>query len=210
MGMVLDGKVEPVQLGALLLVLRYRTETPAELAGFVRAARARLVGAGDLAVDLDWPSYADRAQAAALLPPGSPAAGAERCPGPDAWHPRRGSGDHAPGPRRARARACGRRRGCRPAARPRRLRLSAARGAVAAAGRAVRPAPAPGPADAGAHGGAGAEPVRGTPPDPGRLPPDLSRAAPGDPAPARPEARRDLQGRRRRGAAQPRQAVPGL
>jgi anthranilate phosphoribosyltransferase len=60
MGMVLDGKVEPVQLGALLLVLRYRTETPAELAGFVRAARARLVGMGELAVDLDWPSYADR------------------------------------------------------------------------------------------------------------------------------------------------------
>jgi anthranilate phosphoribosyltransferase len=60
MGMVLDGKVEPVQLGALLLVLRYRTETPAELAGFVRATRARLVGSRDLAVDLDWPSYADR------------------------------------------------------------------------------------------------------------------------------------------------------
>ena len=30
MGMILDGAVEPVQLGALLLVLRYRTETPAE------------------------------------------------------------------------------------------------------------------------------------------------------------------------------------
>ena len=40
MGMILDGAVEPVQLGAFLLVLRYRTETPAELAGFVRAARA--------------------------------------------------------------------------------------------------------------------------------------------------------------------------
>jgi anthranilate phosphoribosyltransferase len=60
MGMILDGAVEPVQLGAFLLVLRYRTETPAELAGFVRAARARSAPAGGIAVDLDWPSYADR------------------------------------------------------------------------------------------------------------------------------------------------------
>jgi anthranilate phosphoribosyltransferase len=60
MGMILDGTVEPVQLGAFLLVLRYRTETPAELAGFVRAARARIARADEIAVDLDWPSYADR------------------------------------------------------------------------------------------------------------------------------------------------------
>ena len=60
MGMILDGAVEPVQLGAFLLVLRYRTETPAELAGFVRAARARSVGADAITVDFDWPSYADR------------------------------------------------------------------------------------------------------------------------------------------------------
>ena len=53
---------EPVQLGAFLLVLRYRTETPAELGGFVRAARSRLAGADGIAVDLDWPSYADRRQ----------------------------------------------------------------------------------------------------------------------------------------------------
>jgi anthranilate phosphoribosyltransferase len=60
MGMILDDAVEPVQLGAFLLVLRYRTETPAELAGFVRAARARSVPVDGSAVDLDWPSYADR------------------------------------------------------------------------------------------------------------------------------------------------------
>jgi anthranilate phosphoribosyltransferase len=60
MGMILGGAVEPVQLGAFLLVLRYRTETPAELAGFVRAARSRAVRPGGVAVDLDWPSYADR------------------------------------------------------------------------------------------------------------------------------------------------------
>jgi len=61
MGQILDGTVEPVQLGGFLLVLRYRTETPAELAGFVRAARARVAPA-NLSVDLDWPSYADRHQ----------------------------------------------------------------------------------------------------------------------------------------------------
>lgn len=60
MGMILDGAVHPVQLGAFLLVLRYRTEAASELAGFVRAARARLTGPAAAAVDLDWPSYADR------------------------------------------------------------------------------------------------------------------------------------------------------
>jgi anthranilate phosphoribosyltransferase len=60
MGLILDGAVEAVQLGAFLLVLRYRTETPAELAGFVRAARARSAPGDGNAVDLDWPSYADR------------------------------------------------------------------------------------------------------------------------------------------------------
>jgi anthranilate phosphoribosyltransferase len=60
MAMILDGAVEPVQLGAFLLVLRYRTETPSELAGFVRAVRALIAQDDGLAVDLDWPSYADR------------------------------------------------------------------------------------------------------------------------------------------------------
>ncbi len=60
MGMILDGEVAPEQLGAFLLVLRYRKESPAELAGFVRAARARLATPPDLKAELDWPSYADR------------------------------------------------------------------------------------------------------------------------------------------------------
>lgn len=61
MGMILDGAVEPLQLGAFLLVLRFRGETAEELAGFVRAARARIdPGRADgAAADLDWPSYAD-------------------------------------------------------------------------------------------------------------------------------------------------------
>jgi len=60
MGMILDGRVEPEQLGAFLVVLRLRGETPAELAGFVRAARAKLAIPDELRADLDWPSYADR------------------------------------------------------------------------------------------------------------------------------------------------------
>ncbi|MCB1882919.1 MAG: glycosyl transferase family protein [Geminicoccaceae bacterium] len=60
MGLILDGGVEPLQLGGFLLVLRYRTETAAELAGFVRAARRRLESPAGPAADLDWPSYADR------------------------------------------------------------------------------------------------------------------------------------------------------
>jgi anthranilate phosphoribosyltransferase len=60
MEMILAGKVEPVQLGAFLLLLRYRGETPPELAGFVRATRRHLRAMPDAGVDLDWPSYADR------------------------------------------------------------------------------------------------------------------------------------------------------
>jgi len=59
MGMILDGAVEPLQLGAFLLLLRFRGETAEELAGFVRAARARLTTDRAVEVDLDWPSYAD-------------------------------------------------------------------------------------------------------------------------------------------------------
>lgn len=60
---IIEGRIEPAQLGALLLVLRYRGETAEELAGFVDAARAA-IGApahGTASpADLDWPSYADR------------------------------------------------------------------------------------------------------------------------------------------------------
>lgn len=60
MRMILAGRVEPVQLGAFLIVLRYRKETPAELAGFASAAREHLALRGRLEVELDWPSYADK------------------------------------------------------------------------------------------------------------------------------------------------------
>ena len=60
MAMILAGQVEPVQLGAFLLLLRYRKETAPELAGFVRATRLRLRQMPAAEIDLDWPSYADR------------------------------------------------------------------------------------------------------------------------------------------------------
>ncbi len=43
--LVLEGRVDPVQLGAFPLVLRYRGETPEELAGMIEAARENFSGA---------------------------------------------------------------------------------------------------------------------------------------------------------------------
>ncbi|HYQ39162.1 MAG TPA: glycosyl transferase family protein [Pseudomonas sp.] len=59
MGLLLDGKVEDVQLGAFLMLLRHKEESAEELAGFTEAVRARLPATG-IAVDLDWPSYAGK------------------------------------------------------------------------------------------------------------------------------------------------------
>jgi len=61
MRQILAETIEPAQLGAFLLLLRYRGETPEELAGFVRAARAIIdVPRSPPPAQLDWPSYADR------------------------------------------------------------------------------------------------------------------------------------------------------
>lgn len=61
MGMILDGEVLPEQLGAFLMLLRVKEESPEEIAGFVRAAQARLhLPAGVPPVDLDWSSYAGK------------------------------------------------------------------------------------------------------------------------------------------------------
>ncbi|GAC1338116.1 MAG: hypothetical protein NVSMB18_04010 [Acetobacteraceae bacterium] len=59
LGMVLRGEADPYQVGAFLMLLRYRGEDPAEMAGLVEAARAALdvVPPGCPMVDLDWPSY---------------------------------------------------------------------------------------------------------------------------------------------------------
>jgi len=62
MTMVLQGAVRPEQLGAFLMLLRFKEETAEEVAGFVDAARADISGHGlpALRVDLDWPSYAGK------------------------------------------------------------------------------------------------------------------------------------------------------
>ncbi len=48
MGMILDGQVRPEQLGAFLMLLRVKEETPDELAGFVRAVATRMAAPEEL------------------------------------------------------------------------------------------------------------------------------------------------------------------
>lgn len=61
MRMVLNDEVEKVQLGAFLMLLRVKEESPEELAGFVEAARASLQKPPDtIDIDLDWSSYAGK------------------------------------------------------------------------------------------------------------------------------------------------------
>jgi len=56
MRLILSGAADAHAIGALLMLMRYRGETPEEIAGFTRAARAALPALPQ--VDLDWPSYA--------------------------------------------------------------------------------------------------------------------------------------------------------
>ncbi len=60
MGMILAGNVRPEQLGAFLMLLRVKEESPEELAGFVEAARLHAYAPKDLKIDLDWSSYAGK------------------------------------------------------------------------------------------------------------------------------------------------------
>ncbi len=60
MAMILAGDVAAEQLGAMMIVLRFRKETPDELAGFVEASRGVMPPIPQADVTLDWPSYADR------------------------------------------------------------------------------------------------------------------------------------------------------
>ncbi len=60
LSMVLHGDADPHQVGAFLMLLRYRGEDAAEMAGLVDAARAHMgagLPPGVAKVDLDWPSY---------------------------------------------------------------------------------------------------------------------------------------------------------
>jgi anthranilate phosphoribosyltransferase len=60
MRMILADEVLPVQLGAFLMLMRVKEETPEELAGFVMAARESFNHQAQTQVDLDWSSYAGK------------------------------------------------------------------------------------------------------------------------------------------------------
>ncbi|WP_411725356.1 glycosyl transferase family protein [Methyloglobulus sp.] len=61
MKMILAEEVLPEQLGAFLMLMRVKEETPDELAGFVLAARESCSLADDsMLVDLDWATYAGK------------------------------------------------------------------------------------------------------------------------------------------------------
>ncbi|NOQ37045.1 MAG: glycosyl transferase family protein [Methylococcaceae bacterium] len=61
MQMIVKQQVEPIQLGAFLMLMRVKEETCEELAGFVQAARESFIlPENNLHVDLDWSSYAGK------------------------------------------------------------------------------------------------------------------------------------------------------
>ncbi len=61
MSMILADQVEPIQLGAFLMLMRIKEETPEELAGFVLAARESFISPSHaVQIDLDWSSYAGK------------------------------------------------------------------------------------------------------------------------------------------------------
>lgn len=61
MTMILNGDAMPEQIGAFLMVLRYKEETPEEIAGFVRAAQRLIVRPNaPTRIDLDWSCYAGK------------------------------------------------------------------------------------------------------------------------------------------------------
>lgn len=59
MAMILAGQVSEMQLGAFLMLIRVREETPEEAAGFLQAIRESMQ-APTCDVDLDWGSYAGK------------------------------------------------------------------------------------------------------------------------------------------------------
>lgn len=64
MAMILRGETRPEQIGALLMLLRVKEESPEEIAGFVAAAREHIavsqVAAPTITADIDWSSYAGK------------------------------------------------------------------------------------------------------------------------------------------------------
>lgn len=60
MRMIMNNEVEPLQLGAFLMLMRVKEETPEEVAAAVRAIRESLSVPGNIKVDIDWSSYAGK------------------------------------------------------------------------------------------------------------------------------------------------------
>jgi anthranilate phosphoribosyltransferase len=60
MTMILNDEVTPEQLGAFLMLLRVKEETPEEVSGFVKAIRAYIGRSDNTFADLDWSSYAGK------------------------------------------------------------------------------------------------------------------------------------------------------
>lgn len=61
MAMILANQVQPIQLGAFLMLVRIKEETQEELAGFVQAARDSIACNERISsADLDWSSYAGK------------------------------------------------------------------------------------------------------------------------------------------------------
>lgn len=58
MRLILAGDAAPEAVGALLMLMRYRGETAAEVAGFVDAIRPTVSAWANVGAALDWPSYA--------------------------------------------------------------------------------------------------------------------------------------------------------
>lgn len=59
-GQILSNQVDPIQLGAFLMLLRVKEESAEELAGFVSASRDQMQTNALPKVDLDWSSYAGK------------------------------------------------------------------------------------------------------------------------------------------------------
>lgn len=63
MRMITRDQVDPMQLGAFLMLLRVKEESPEELAGFVTAVReCSAPPVGQVMAELDWSSYAGKRQ----------------------------------------------------------------------------------------------------------------------------------------------------
>ena len=61
MKMIMAGNILPEQLGAFLMLLRFKEETPEEISGFVRGARSSLnTNKSRQQIDIDWSSYAGK------------------------------------------------------------------------------------------------------------------------------------------------------